>query len=140
MGEIAPTQRDLVFSYLRMINQAAADVQIGMYADYFTSYMTASDNIRRHGEIVQHPRTGAPISNPYIPVRDSAAKMLKTFKLRTGDLSVCCPLIAVCLRMPGHKTIVVGIPSATGSDACEKALSYYPKATLAETIPQEPTP
>lgn len=140
MGEIAPPQRDLVCSYLRMINQAAAEVQIGMYADYFTSYMTASDNIRRHGEIVQHPRTGAPIPNPYIPVRDSAAKMLKTFKLRTGGLSIGRSLIAVCLRMPANKTIVVGIPSDNGGDACEQALSYYPKALGAATIPQEPTP
>ena len=49
-----------------------------MYADLFLEYAEASDNIERHGVIVQHPRTMNPIENPYLSRRDkSRAELLR---------------------------------------------------------------
>lgn len=49
-----------------------------MYADLFLEYSEASDNIERHGVIVQHPRTMNPIENPYLSRRDkSRAELLR---------------------------------------------------------------
>ena len=36
----------------------------------------ASENIAKNGLIVSHPRTGAPLTNPYVPIRDAALKKL----------------------------------------------------------------
>jgi phage terminase small subunit len=46
------------------------------YADAFLEYREASENIERNGVIVAHPRTGAPMPNPYVRVRDAALKKL----------------------------------------------------------------
>jgi len=59
--------------------------QIAMYADSFVSYQEAADNIRRNGEIVFHPRTGAPIENPYIAVRTRAMSDLRKFGSLDGS-------------------------------------------------------
>lgn len=47
-----------------------------MYADAFEEYRVASENIAKNGLIVSHPRTGAPMTNPYVPLRDAALKKL----------------------------------------------------------------
>ena len=47
------------------------------YADAFLEYREATRNIDEHGAIVQHPRTGNPIENPYLVVRDRALKKLQ---------------------------------------------------------------
>ena len=57
-----------------------------MYLHAFDEYKAAQANIAEHGAIVFHPKTGAPIENPYLSIRDKAgAKMLK-LPLRSGDL------------------------------------------------------
>lgn len=50
------------------------------YADAFCEYQEAAANIAQHGAIVQHPRTGNPISNPYLEVRDRALRRLQSMK------------------------------------------------------------
>lgn len=47
-----------------------------MYADIYLEYTKASANIEEHGLIVSHPRTGNPIENPYLVLRDRAYKKL----------------------------------------------------------------
>jgi phage terminase small subunit len=47
------------------------------YADAFLEYQAATANIEAHGLIVGHPRTGNPIENPYLAVRDRALKKLQ---------------------------------------------------------------
>jgi hypothetical protein len=51
-----------------------------LYADVWAEYQEAAGNIREHGSIVQHPRTGNPIANPYLEIRDKAAARLQEFK------------------------------------------------------------
>jgi phage terminase small subunit len=50
------------------------------YADVFLEYQEASANIAMNGVVVTHPRTGAPMMNPYMAVRDNALKKLQTMK------------------------------------------------------------
>jgi phage terminase small subunit len=56
-----------------------------MYADAFLEYREASQNIEAHGIIVQHPRTANPIENPYLVIRDRAAKKLASMSRVRAD-------------------------------------------------------
>ena len=51
-----------------------------IYFDAKKSYQKAQENIEEFGEIVSHPRTGAPIENPYIKIREKSAKQMLDFK------------------------------------------------------------
>ncbi len=62
----------------------AAAVRI--YADAFVEYLDAQRNIDTHGAIVFHPRTGAPIENPYTKTRDTASSKMLRIKLRVDRL------------------------------------------------------
>ena len=58
-----------------------------IYADAFLAYQTAQANILEHGEIVAHPRTGAPIDNPYCATRARAAKAMQSCsKVKRTDM------------------------------------------------------
>lgn len=64
---------------------AAALAQKGMrrdlsviYAGYFCEFRKAIDNIEKEGIIVNHPRTGNPMENPYLAIRDRAAGRLES--------------------------------------------------------------
>lgn len=46
------------------------------YADVFLEYQEATANIAKNGALVAHPRTGAPVLNPYVAIRDGALKKL----------------------------------------------------------------
>ena len=48
------------------------------YADVFMEYMESTHNIDEHGIIIIHPRTGNPIDNPYLVIRDRALKKLQS--------------------------------------------------------------
>ena len=49
-----------------------------LYADAYLEYSEALANIEKHGILVQHPKSGAPIQNPYLSIRDrAAAKMVR---------------------------------------------------------------
>lgn len=57
-----------------------------IYVDAFVEYKEAQRNIAEHGAIVFHPKTGAPIENPYLSVRDKAAARLAKFDLEADPL------------------------------------------------------
>ncbi len=60
-----------------------------MYADLRVEYVEAQANILEHGSIVMHPRTGSPIPNPYLIVRDAAGLAMRKMQaegLRTGSV------------------------------------------------------
>ena len=61
-------------------NPKAAASDIRMYADTFMAYSEAQINIQKTGNIVSHPRTGAPIQNPYLKVRDGAQAVLRKMR------------------------------------------------------------
>lgn len=54
-----------------------------LYADAFLEYRQAQENIESNGSIVADPRTGAPVPNPYLAVRDKAFARLESLH-KTG--------------------------------------------------------
>lgn len=67
-------------------NPRADPAKVVIYADALADYRAAQSNIDEHGAIVFHPRTGAPIPNPYLVVRDQAARRLVSLGLRSVGL------------------------------------------------------
>jgi phage terminase small subunit len=55
------------------------------YGDAFMEYMNATKNIDEFGVIVKHPRTGNPIENPYLAIRDRALKKLQAMEMVRAD-------------------------------------------------------
>lgn len=51
-----------------------------LYADAFIEYQIANESIQKTGSIVKHPRTGNPMENPYLNVRDRAWKKLNMLR------------------------------------------------------------
>ena len=55
-------------------------IPVNIYYDAKKTYEKAQKNIEENGEIVTHPRTGAPMENPFLKVRTQAAKQILDFK------------------------------------------------------------
>jgi phage terminase small subunit len=68
-----------------LVEQGEAKARATLYADAFCEYREASQNIEQHGIIVQHPRTANPIENPYLVIRDRAAKKLDAMRRVKAD-------------------------------------------------------
>jgi phage terminase small subunit len=66
-------------------NPRKADA-VAIYADAWIEYQEAQRNIDEHGAVVFHPRTGAPIENPYLAARNRASALMLKIKLRTDRL------------------------------------------------------
>ena len=78
--------RDEVVVVLRRDNPGARADEVAMYADCFMDYREAQENITKNGNIVAHPRTGAPIENPYIKVKANAMNQLrKITRIKMAD-------------------------------------------------------
>lgn len=63
-------------------NPHVSPMDLAIYVDATAQYQAAQANIDTHGSIVIHPRTGAPIENPYLAVRDRAARVLLAKRLQ----------------------------------------------------------
>lgn len=70
---------------LRTDNRSARAVDLRVFADALRTYHEASANIHKHGAIVMHPRTGAPIQNPYLTVQEKAGATLTRMKTIRAD-------------------------------------------------------
>lgn len=69
----------------QLVANGAPTDQATLYADAFVEYREASENIQQYGIVVQHPRTGNPIENPYLQIRDRAAKKLLSMRKLKAD-------------------------------------------------------
>jgi len=67
--------RDQVLSILEDANPSRPDL-VAMYADQFGSYQEAQANIERVGNVCADPKTGKPIPNPYLVIRDNSRKAM----------------------------------------------------------------
>lgn len=77
MGEINRAEA------LQLLQQQNPAVDLGMlsqYVDQFAAYVEAQENISRNGAVCAHPRTGAPMENPYLKVRDNATRLLQKMR------------------------------------------------------------
>lgn len=75
--------RDEVIEVL-LKNRVHQDMAV-QYADVYLEYMKSTENIAEYGLIVQHPRTGNPIENPYLRIRDRAEKKLARMRNIKAD-------------------------------------------------------
>ena len=57
-------------------NPKSRIIDLEVYADALQTYREAAENIKQHGAVVFHPRTGAPIDNPYLKVQSTAGAVL----------------------------------------------------------------
>ena len=57
-------------------NPRASAIDLRVYADALQTYHEATENIAKNGAICSHPRTGAPIENPYLKIRSQQAAIL----------------------------------------------------------------
>lgn len=79
MGEI-----DLV-AELKKDNPSMREIDLRVFADALRTYNEASENVTKNGAICQHPRTGAPIENPYLKVQASAGATLSKMRAIRSD-------------------------------------------------------
>lgn len=62
-------------------------VTIKVYSLTFITYFEAADNVKKNGAIVLHPRTGAPIENPYLKIMNQQqAILLKNRQVKADRL------------------------------------------------------
>ena len=57
-------------------NPRASSIGIQIYADALRTYHEAAQNVLKNGAICAHPRTGAPIENPYLKIRAQQAAII----------------------------------------------------------------
>jgi phage terminase small subunit len=76
VGEV----RDRAAIVAGLVERGASRDRASLYADAYLEYMEASDNIRAQGAMVLHPRTANPIENPYLQIRDRAARTLRAMR------------------------------------------------------------
>jgi phage terminase small subunit len=68
-----------------LVSRGESKDRATFYTDAFLEYREASQNIQDNGIIVQHPRTANPIENPYLAIRDRAAKKLDGMRKVKAD-------------------------------------------------------
>ncbi len=73
-----PRDRDGIIAAL--IARGTRKDKACLYADAFLAYQEANQNIIENGCIVLHPRTAAPVENPYLRLRERALKQLLALK------------------------------------------------------------
>lgn len=65
-----------VFDELREDNPSKRSIDLRVFADALSVYEEAARNVRANGAIVSHPRTGAPIENPYLKIQTAKGAVL----------------------------------------------------------------
>ena len=69
----------------KLVQNGAPRDQATIYADSYLEYREACANIEEYGLIVSHPRTANPIVNPYLQIRDNAARKLAAMRKLKAD-------------------------------------------------------
>jgi len=66
-------------------NPGASGIAVRLYADALRTYHEAAENVLNNGAICSHPRTGAPIENPYLRIRTQQGMILgKMQRIKSG--------------------------------------------------------
>lgn len=81
-----PTKRADIFDFLQKQNPRINKTKIIVFVDAALTYSESTKNITKNGVIVAHPRTGAPIDNPYLKSRKMAGDTISKIKLNDAGL------------------------------------------------------
>jgi phage terminase small subunit len=60
--------------------------RLNLYLDALDEYRLAQGRVASEGPIVLHPRTGAPIDNPFLRIREKAFRKLNELKVKADAL------------------------------------------------------
>jgi phage terminase small subunit len=74
--------KDEVLAILRRDNPKSRQQDLVLYADIFVQYREAADNVEKNGSVCAHPRTGAPMPNPFAAVQSRCLADLGRIKSR----------------------------------------------------------
>ena len=74
MGKI--TKPFDMLAELRADNRTVPAMTLEVFANALRIYLEASRNVREHGAVVAHPRTGAPMDNPYLKIQTAQGQTL----------------------------------------------------------------
>lgn len=74
-----------VLSELRKDNPSEQIITLKVYGDALTTYLEAAANIATNGAVCFHPRTGAPIENPYLKIRTVTGVILGKMRYIKSD-------------------------------------------------------
>ena len=66
-------------------NPGVSEVVLAVYGDCLRTYIKAAEHVRRHGAVVAHPRTGAPLQNPSLAIADLCAARLQRYRTVKAD-------------------------------------------------------
>lgn len=72
--------REEVLAILVAQNPKSKPQNLNLYCDTYMAYQEAEQNIRQNGNVCAHPRTGAPMTNPYGAIRSRALADFAKFK------------------------------------------------------------
>jgi len=79
MGKVIDVRAEL-----RKDNPSRRSIDLQVFADALTIYREASRNVCENGAIVAHPRTGAPIENPYLKIQTAqGAALAKMVRIKS---------------------------------------------------------
>jgi len=53
--------------------------ELRVYRDALARYNEAADNLAKCGSVTGHPKTGAPMVNPFLDIQERAARVLERF-------------------------------------------------------------
>jgi len=74
-----------IFNELRKDNLTKRSIDLQVFADALRVYIEAARNVRENGAIVAHPRTGAPIENPYLKIQTTKGIVLAKMSTVKSD-------------------------------------------------------
>lgn len=66
-------------------NPRVRSVDLRVFADALRIYQEAAENVAANGAICSHPRTGAPIENPYLKIQAQQGAILGRMKTIKSD-------------------------------------------------------
>ena len=82
---MAKIDKAAALALLRAANPTTPLGDLTVYAEAFVEYSEAAENIAANGTIVGHPRSGAPIENPFCAVRSRASKTMQGCRVKRTD-------------------------------------------------------
>lgn len=71
-----------MLAILRRDNPKARQQDLVTYADVYVQYKEAADNVAKNGSVCAHPRTGAPMPNPFAAIQSKALGDLGKIRAR----------------------------------------------------------
>ena len=79
---VGPSLSSLCVATLGARNPDIHEDVLRIFVDALKLYAEASDNIAKNGALCGHPKTGAPMVNPYVGLRDKCARTIAAFHAR----------------------------------------------------------